>query len=105
MNYLPPDAALDEPDAMMVMLHGRYPIPQLFLTSIRLQLGDVCQLLDPAKEYGAKQLCGEPFWTLLKFPEWLLAGSCISHLVRYGQLPLVKVSLPGRSPCRYVLAD
>ena len=43
----------------------------------------------------ARQLCGEPFWSLLDNEEKRLIGSCISHLVRVGDLPLIAAFIHG----------
>jgi hypothetical protein len=57
----------------------------------------------PGKRYKAKDLCGHAYWALLKSNERLLVGSCISHLVRAGELALIKVSEDGTYPNQYVL--
>lgn len=88
---------------VFIVLHGRYWIHSEIYDSVRHQLGDVCDFLDPRKTYKASQLCGDGFWSQLSRTEGKVAGSCIAQMVKNRDLPLVKVNAPGKYPNRYEL--
>lgn len=102
MTYMLSDEERNQPFVTMALLHGRFPVSAAVFTRIRDKISTVCTQLDPTLTYGPKQLCGADFWDQLGIKEARLAGSCVSHLALSGQVPLVKVSLPGR-PSKYAL--
>jgi hypothetical protein len=73
-----------------VLLHGRYPVLDELFQFVRHQLEDLAGWLQVGKRYTAAQLTGSPCWNLLTSDEKRLCGSVIAHLVKEGQLPLVK---------------
>ncbi len=98
-----PDLNATSPDQVFVQLHKWYWVHIEIYDSVRHQLGDVCDYLDPGETYMARELCGYGFWKLLSKGEAKLAGSCLSQMALDHALPLVKVSADGVYPNRYQL--
>lgn len=89
---------------VQVLVHGKYFVSALFLQVVSLQMSvDLSLWLDEERAYTARRMCGEPFWSLLTRGEQRLAGSCISHLVNQGDLPLLRISRAKVYPIRYRL--
>ena len=74
-----------------VLLHGRYAVLQDLVNAVRIQLDEIRWLLRPDRRYRAPALVGFAFWQLLDAKERRLVGSVISHLVKVGDLPLIKL--------------
>ncbi len=75
-----------------VTLHGKYWTIAEILQCVRFQLSEGWNLFEPGQAYLARELCGHAFWSLLDHAEKLIVGSCISHLMKSGELPLIKIS-------------
>ena len=73
-----------------VLLHGRYPVLDELIQFVRHQLEDIASWLQLGKRYTAAQFMGLACWNLLYSEEKRLCGSVIAHVVKEGQLPLVK---------------
>lgn len=75
-----------------LLIHGRYFVLVELMDVARYQMADIHLWFDDSKSFTARQLCGECFWSGLSREEKRLVGSCISHLVNHGQLPLVRTN-------------
>lgn len=85
-----------------VLVHGRYRVNRHFFNAIRYQLEGIESAIPLDQIFTARELC-DGLWLKLDFQDRPMAGSCLSHLVKTGQMPLVKVSPPRKYPCRYRL--
>jgi hypothetical protein len=86
-----------------MLLHKRHPVLIELIEATRHQVADAHFWFDSHQTLTAKQLCGPTFWDLLTPYERRKVGSCLSHLVNHGELPLVKTTDPGRYPNQYRL--
>lgn len=95
----------DSGPAIYVLLHGRYPVMRELFKATKYQLDDALTWLDQGKVYLAAEVLGSCFWTQVDPQDRRLAGSCLSHLVRYEGFPLDQVNKRGTYPNRYRLAS
>ncbi len=84
------------------LLHNRYWVDSQIVQSVAAQLAGSWSNFEPSVIYLARDLCGQPYWALLEKDERLIVGSCISHLMNAGDLPIRKVS---SKPNRYVVTS
>ena len=84
------------------LLHNRYWVDSQIVKSVLFQLEGGWEQFEPNVIYLARELCGKPYWALLEKNERLIAGSCLSHLMNAGDLPVRKVA---SKPNRYVVTS
>lgn len=84
------------------LLHNRYWVDSQIVESVAAQLSGGWAHFEPNVIYLARDLCGQPYWALLEKDERLIAGSCVSHLMNAGDLPIRKVA---SKPNRYVVTS
>lgn len=74
-----------------VILLGGYTAPQAFYNSVRQQVEEALPALECDKSYTLEMLCGKAFWDQLDTGEPLMAGRCMTYMVKNNLLPLIFV--------------
>lgn len=86
-----------------LLLHDKYPVLLELVEAVLHQLADVHFWFGSDRTYTVRQLCGPGFWDQLSKHERLLVGSCVSHFVQRGNLPMVRTSVRRSYPNKYRL--
>jgi hypothetical protein len=86
-----------------VVLHDGTSVPETFYNTIFHQIESIIDLLTTSKPYTAAELTGEEYWSTLSLRERLLAGKCLSNMVKSNKLPLQIQGCEHKRPRKYVM--
>ena len=81
-----------------ILLDDGTSVRREFYDRIQRQIEEVLPAVDPDSLWDVKLLCGPDFWKTLTTYQKILAGKCMSHMVRHGKLPFVPAGRPCRTP-------
>lgn len=74
---------------LVLVLDEKLSVNKAFLDALFNQVQSVIGALVPGTSYTLRTLCGEDFWGQLEPMDHIIAGRCMTHLIRTGKLPLV----------------
>ena len=83
---------------IIIILDNGFPCPLTFLNRIRQEILFIAPEVPQGVLFTTPQLCGGEFWGSLSKWDTSLAGSCMDHLVKHGQVPFENVPRTGRNP-------
>lgn len=90
---------------ILLMYDGRWTFeaPLHFYRSVWDEILTIAPALVPGTLYKTQVLLGPAFWVPLPKPMKRLAGRCVSHMERRGEIPLRRVGCRHKFPARYEL--
>ncbi len=78
------------PKKASLPIHDDYELSQEMLNSVEQQAKMSIPRMERGARYTAKQICGKAFWKMLSRGDKIVAGICMSRLVKTNRLPLIE---------------
>jgi len=86
---------------VLILLSNGVTVPRKLYMEIYKEVTDVFSVLHSGTEYSLKKLCDPDYWKSLTLYQRILAGMCMTHMVRNNYVRYTPTGKPCQSPKAY----